>query len=217
MTLSLGPWPNTPPQPISLQNTIPAYPFEQYADDPAIQAFFAAYNALAQEYVAWFNSINLPVYTGAQISGPLLDWVGAGLYGMARPTLPYGQATRIGAIDTYTLDGIALNAGAVLSSGGVYSTTDDIYKRILTWHLYAGDGKVFNIRWLKRRIMRFLYGVNGTDCIIDQTYQVSVSFSSGHTVNITFTGPQPAANVLVAAINSGAVEMPPQYTYVVTG
>ena len=28
----------------------------------------------------------------------------------------------------------------------------------MTWHLYKGDGKTFNTRWLKRRVMRFLTG-----------------------------------------------------------
>lgn len=66
-----------------------------------------------------------------------------------------------------------------------YATTDDVFKRIITWHFYKGDGKVFTIRWLKRRIMRFLEGTNGTAPNIDQTYQVSVSFGVGNQVNIT--------------------------------
>ena len=43
------------------------------------------------------------------------------------------------------------------------AVTDDVFKRILTWHFYKGDGKNFSVRWLKRRIWRFLQGANGTD------------------------------------------------------
>ena len=60
-----------------------------------------------------------------------------------------------------------------------------MYKRILTWFFYKGDGQAFTIKWLKRRVMRFLLGVNGTDPGINQTYQVSVTFGSSNQVNIT--------------------------------
>ena len=36
---------------------------------------------------------------------------------------------------------------------------DDTYRRCLTWHYQKGDGKYFNIRWLKRRVMRFERGL----------------------------------------------------------
>ena len=41
---------------LPMQDTIPAYPYQQYADDADIQAFFAAYNSLAQGYLDWYNS-----------------------------------------------------------------------------------------------------------------------------------------------------------------
>ncbi len=71
--------------------------------------------------------------------------------------------------------------------------SDDILKRALTWHFYKGDGKYFDVRWLKRRIMRFLQGVNGTDQGTSTTYDVNVTFGVGYhaTVNagkVTITG-----------------------------
>ena len=48
-------------------------------DDSDIQAFFYSYNALAQTYLDWFNQTPIGVYTNANISGPLLDWIANGL------------------------------------------------------------------------------------------------------------------------------------------
>ena len=75
-----------PSEPTSLQQIIPAYLYQEYQDDPDLQAFWAAYNTLAQQYVNWFLQIGLPIYTGPLIVGPLLDWIAQGLYGIARPT-----------------------------------------------------------------------------------------------------------------------------------
>jgi hypothetical protein len=135
---------------------IPAYVYQQYADDADVQAFFSNYNTAAQQFLTWFATVGLPVYTG--LSGSLLDWVGVGLYGIPRPTL-----------------GNAL-------------VSDDVYQRCMTWALYKGDGTLFNIRWLKRRIMRFLEGTNGTDPGVNQTYQISVRFGSPNIVYINILG-----------------------------
>ncbi|MEJ0017546.1 MAG: hypothetical protein WDN25_13465 [Acetobacteraceae bacterium] len=227
---------------------IPSYLYRQYDDDDDLQGFIDAYNALAQQYLDWFNSINLPIYTGAPISGALLDWVGWGLYGYSRPILPSGQNQDLGPFNTYELNGLEFNGQVTIGPQNVYATNDDIYKRAITWHFLKGDGKVFNIRWLKRRIMRFLTGVNGSNPNIDQTYQISVTFGTGSQVNIriveavrtdvggaTFDGfdlngadfnelvsevtqytPVEDAAVLQAAIEAGALELPFQYTWVVS-
>ncbi len=142
-----------------LTATIPSYLYQQYADDVDLQAFVASYNVLAQEYVDWFSTISLPVYTGPLIEGSLLDWVAEGLYGIRRPTL-----------------------------SGTTVVDDDVFKRVISWHFFKGDGQVFNIRWLKRRVMRFLEGTDGTDPGVNQTYQISVWFSGTNTVNINVLG-----------------------------
>ncbi len=141
-----------------LTQTIPSYLFVQYADDPDLQAFITAFKMLAQEYVDWFNSISLPVYTGPLLTGDLLDWVAAGLYGIKRPAL----------VGTTLVD-------------------DDVFKRVISWHFFKGDGRVFNVRWLKRRIQRFLNGMNGTDPGVNQTYQISVLFEAPNIVNINIS------------------------------
>lgn len=238
-----------PSGPTSLLKTINAYLYVQYNDDDDLQAFFAAYNTLTQQYVDWFNQINLPVYTSDTVTGALLDWVAQGLYtNAARPTLASGRNTNLGPLNTFQLNQIALNSFKVIGPSDLSVTSDDIYKRIITWNYYKGDGKQFNIRWLKRRIMRFLLGTNGTDINPNTTYQVSVTFGVNSEVSIrlingfrnvvggallnrfqlntkylnelqtTFTNLVPLQNVafLKEAIDSGALQLPFQFTYNVT-
>jgi hypothetical protein len=200
--------------PTSLQNTIPAYLYQQYYDDDNVQAFVGAYNAIAQGYLNWFNNINLPVYTG--LSGPLLDWVANGLYGIPRPTLAITQTgPDVGPFNTYTLNSIPINSTGGVVTSQLFTVTDDIFKRIITWSLYKNDGFQFNVMWLKRRVMRFLAGVNGTD-YTGPTDQVSVKFSGLSAVNITVsTGAVQltAAPLLQAAVLSGNLTLPFQYTF----
>ena len=190
----------------------PAYLYQEFADDGDLQAFVAAYTTLTQQYLDTLNQLNLPIYTG--LSGPLLDWVGAGVYGLPRPTIPGTAPSVSGLIDTYGPDSnVPLNTQTV-TSGTTFVTTDDVYKRILTWHFYKGDGKTFNIKWLKKRVLRFLTGQNGTDPGISSTYPVSVTFGSGYAVTITVPN-YPLAQYLQAGIQSGVLETPFQYAFTV--
>lgn len=237
--------PSTPP----VVKNIPSYLYTQYQDDDDLQAFVAAFNAMAQEYIDWFASIQLPVYTAEQINGALLDWVALGLYGITRPTLPTNvNSYEVGAFNTFALNDLVYNGRQTVEPGTYFQTNDDIFKRVITWHFFKGDGKVFNIRWLKRRIMRFLVGQNGVNFNVDQTYQISISFGEGNQVNIriisferTVTGGAmfnrfalneipynsietvsvalptfPEAAILQAAIDAGVLELPFQFSYVVT-
>lgn len=180
-----------------MQKTLNAFLYWEYRDfgspavgDDDIQAFVRAYNYLTQEYVDWFNSINLPVYTEENIVGLLADWViGGGLYGYPRPVLGSGISYEIGPFNTYDYNPtdpiVAFNEIIPVQDVSYIPVTDDVYKRCLTWHYFKGDGKPFSIRWLKRRIMRFLTCVNGTGFPVDQTYRVSVTFGVGNQVTIT--------------------------------
>lgn len=181
-----APQPGTfpPSGPTTLTEIIPSYLYEQYADDDDLQSFITAYNGLAQQYVAWFATIGLPVYTGAGISGALLDWVAAGLYGMLRPALSSGRNRDLGPLNTYAYNALAYNRRRTVGPQNVTVTTDDIFKRIMTWNYYKGDGNLFNVRWLKRRIMRFLVGEDGLAPNVDQTYIISVTFGSQSVVSI---------------------------------
>jgi hypothetical protein len=229
--------------------TIPSYLYEHFSDDDDLQAFVAAYNALTQSYLNWFNSIGLPVYTGPMIASLLLDWVLTGLYGYPRPVLPSGLVSDKGAYGTFFY-GFPIAYGQLRRIGpdDYYATSDDVYKRCATWHFFKGDGKYFSITWLKKRVMRFLVGTDGTAPNIDQTYQVSVTFGPNSQANIRILngirrvvagvygigvyGRRPAyggaetewnqltpltfAPVFKAAVASGALELPFQYTWSVT-
>lgn len=201
-------WPGT------LQDVIPSYAFQEYADDADIKAFITAYNRLAQGYVDWFNQIDLPIYTNPLIAGALLDWVGNGLYGVQRPTLQSGSSFTIGPYNTYAYNTLALNTSQTTIVSSSFVANDDIYKRVLTWQHYKGDGFQFNITWLKRRIMRFLLGVNGTDPVGTNDLR-DVSISSAWVIRIRNSASFPAAQALSDCILGGVVNLPFQFTYTV--
>ncbi|HEY0181269.1 MAG TPA: hypothetical protein VGC09_00540 [Rhodopila sp.] len=205
-----------PAGPTGMTRVIPAYLYDQYSDDADLQAFIDAYNALAQQYVDWFNNINLPIYTGPLIAGGLLDWVATNLYGLPRPVLSIGRRSGTGPFNTAQFNTLQFNGYTRSSSGTFYTVSDDIYKRILTWHFYKGDGPVASIRWLKRRVARFLAGANGTDApaATAATYEISITISAG-AMTITLSGAaasNAAATMLQAAMATGVLEMPFQVT-----
>jgi hypothetical protein len=158
-----------------LQTIFPAYVYGQYSDDPDIQAFFAAINQLGQGYLDWFLQTPLSVYTNDAINGSLLDWVGEGVYGISRPVVSTLTTTTKGQVASYAVNTLALNRHLITRSGTVSVATDDIYKRVLTWHLYLGDGRQMSIQWLRRRVARFLFGADGTDIPVSYLQQVSIT------------------------------------------
>ena len=211
-----------PPGPTSLATIIPAYVYQQYSDDDNIQAFNSAFNYLAQCFYNWTLYTKLPIYTDASISGPLLDWTAGGIYGLLRPVLVFGTLTGVGPLNTWELNTIQLNTGDVVGSATSVLVNDDIFKRLITWRFFKGDGQKFTISWLKRRIMRFLIGVAGAAPNIDETYPVSITFGVNHTVLIviTLSTDYPislaTAKTFQAAVSSGVLNLPFQYTFEVS-
>jgi hypothetical protein len=178
---------NEPIPQTNLTKTIPSYLYQQYQDDDALQAFVMAYNDYTQAFVDWFNALNLPDYTGDNITGALLDWVAQGLYGYARPLFQSGRFQTKGPIDTWAYDSLAFNDSKKVGTTQLFVTNDDIFKRCITWNFYKGDGDLFNVRWLKRRILRFILGSNGKDIPNDTQYRISVGFGD-HPVVIIVNG-----------------------------
>jgi hypothetical protein len=205
----LGTFP--PAGPTGLLKTLPSYLYQQYADDADLQEFVTQTNAFQQGYVDWYNDTGLPIYTG--LVGPLLDWVGDNLYGIFRPSLSSGATPSVGPLNTFLLNSVPFNDYAASDTPPFFQTDDDTYKRIITWAFYKGDGKNFSMRWLKRRLKRFMTGVNGVDPGVSETYDVSVSFGDGNNVNIHLLTNTP---LLKEAIDSGVVELPYQFTWNVT-
>lgn len=241
--------PNDFPVAAGVQVTIFAYMYQQWttgtgADDLA--SFVNAYNSVTQNYINWFCGASLPVYTGQSglAIGGTLDWTALGIYGFERPFLPLGTPMAEGPINTFVMNDphVPMDGWYVVEPSTFYTATDDIFKRIMTWHLYLGDGKNFSTRWLKRRVMRFLTGVNGTGGAnaisseiivaldsfgqpvywptyynVDDTSNISFVIS-GDTATITIhnSSSYPAAPILQAAIASGVCEVPIAYDWTVT-
>ena len=219
-----------------LQNTIPSYLYQEYADDEDLQAFVAAYNAATQVYVDWFYGANLAYYPG--LTGPLLDWVLNGVYGLPRNALQSQTAPALGPLNSITLNAPGYPLNTYTPPAFVYyALSDDLYQRVMTWNFFKGDGKRFNMLWLKRRIMRFLNGVNGIDpepqnpgfvVGAENTSPISVVVTNTAgiltlTVGINQTllsalNPNLTPNIVTLftlAFLSGVLELPVQYKYAV--
>lgn len=161
---------------VPLQQNIPSYLYAEYSDDEDLQAFVDAFNSLAQGYLDWFNQSPLGLYTSPFINGPLLDWIGQGVYGISRPVLATTSTTRRAGYNANTYDTIPYNGQFYASTQTASIATDDIYKRVMTWHLYRGDGQQFSMQWLKNRISRFVNGANGSDwSVLNQPPSITVS------------------------------------------
>jgi hypothetical protein len=191
--------------PTGLTTVIPSYLYQEYSDDDDLQGFVESQNIMQQDYVDTFNALNLPIYPGPIVAGKLLDWVGQGVYGMARPSIGVGRPVQVGPLNTWApADGQILSEGnptdnlpainqlLQVSIGNVVVTGDDLYRRILTWHFFKGDGKYFDTRWFKRRVWRFIMGENGValeqkdNWFIADTEQISVSLGVERNVTTRF-------------------------------
>lgn len=196
-----------------ITETIPSYLYLQYSDDENLKALVEAYNVETQKYIDWFNSINLPIYTG--LEGDLLDWVGAGLYGFPRPNISTGMYQWVGALNTRQYNDVEYNGSKPINLG--IKTSDDLYKRLLTWRFYKGDGFYFSLQWLKRRVERFIFGVNGLD-IVNNSGLVSVQFNTYKEVVVTVTMTGTALDVNLVSILQyshlfGYLELPTGYNF----
>jgi hypothetical protein len=163
------------PSPL-LQIPIQAYPYQQYSKNADIRAFFDAYNACTQTFLDWFNETPLGVWTSPNISGALLDWIGQGLYGIRRPVFSTLETTYLSSATGLLPTGVIATSGSTSSeSGTAVFATDDYYKRTLTWFLYIGDGRHFNVTVFRKKVARWLYGVNGTDITLAQAQTVNIA------------------------------------------
>jgi hypothetical protein len=168
---------------LPLQQCIPSYLYWQYSDDQDLQAFIASFNSLTQGYLDWFLNTPLGLYTSPNITGPLLDWIGQGVYGIPRPVLSTQSTTKIAGYNSAAYNTVPYNYLSYSASNTASLASDDIYKRMMTWNLYKGDGQMFTMGWLKNRVSRFINGANGADYpVLNEPPNITVS---GNTFTIT--------------------------------
>lgn len=228
---------------MNLTTIIPAYAYRQYQDDEDISAWFTAYNKLSQANLDAVNGYTLPIYLNQ--TGALLSWAASSIYGIPRPNLSSGGPRPVGPIDTWEANSEVIDGFSLVNTSANFVANDLTYQRIIQWNTFKGDGYDFTIRWLKRRVERFLHG----EIFPEQTYDVSVSFTSEKDVLISVSStnlqvfggaffnemgfndqtaplnsmdlevnpskPSPLASALKAAINSGVLLLPFQYTFTV--
>lgn len=168
-----------------LNEIIKSYLYTQYNDDDDIRAFVTAYNAMAQDIYSWMLNANLPIFVDGYNAGDQLRWIARGIYGVKPPVLVSGKQTIYGSFNAMLFNQLPFNGRKVINQSEQVVVSDDLFKRIMTWNFYKGDGFNFTIPWLKRRIMRFLTGADGVDVVNDQRWSISVLFSgSGASISI---------------------------------
>jgi len=175
-----------------LSDITPSYLYAQYQDDETLQAFIDSYNSMTQGYLDWFNNTPLAIYTFPTVTGSLLDWTGRNLYHVTRPAISTYSASYFGALITVPTITRATSTSVYTSSGSSTLVSDDVYKRVITWFQYKGDGMQSSLTWLRRRVARFLYGTNGADCDASDYLLVNIDYSyTGPTVYHGATNTQP--------------------------
>ena len=162
-----------------IQSPPKSYLYAQYSDDEYVQAFVDEFNAIAQGYLDWFNATPLSVYTDSSISGALLDWIAQGVYGITRPSISSETTTEYGEWNTAPWNTVPFNGFVIDISGGIQVASDDVFKRLMTWILYRGDGVRMTMQWLRRRVTRFIYGTGGTDIDLGLLQNISIAAAAG--------------------------------------
>ncbi|MXV43589.1 hypothetical protein GS501_00655 [Saccharibacter sp. 17.LH.SD] len=196
----------------------PATPYQQFSDDADIIAFFEAYNALMQEIIFWMVGHPMALYIGPALTGNLLSYCALCLYGQFRYRISYVELRSVtGAIDTTTINRLSVDETVIDKRYIGNSISDDLFKRILTWNFYKGDGLNFSIPWLKRRIMRFLTGDDGHAWRFNSTDPVSVRLEGRKVIITPDTGPWSHDLVIILSriLTNGILNVPPMFTFMV--
>jgi hypothetical protein len=114
-------------------------------------------------------------------------------------------------IDGVPLDTMEIDGSSFFETGTAVTANDDFYKRVITWFTYIGDGRMTNANVIRKRIARFLYGVNGTDITATQAQAVSVAVVTSPSLSYAITVPSsanPASTYFQDAFNSGILSFP---------
>ncbi|MHA3054669.1 hypothetical protein E0H77_12505 [Acinetobacter sp. ANC 4633] len=98
------------------------------------------------------------------------------------------------------------NSGGATTAPAYTVASDDTYKRLATWILYRGDGFQMSLNWLRRRVARFCYGLNGADIDIGLVSNISITITGD---NILIKAPKsPSSQILIQLIQANQVPLP---------
>jgi hypothetical protein len=120
-------------------------------------------------------------------------------------------------LDGVPLDSIEIDGSRFSETGTAITATDDYYKRTITWLTYLGDGRMCNAMVLRKRIARFLYGVNGADVPLSLAQNVSIAMQASplqYIITIPSSA-NPASSYFQEAVNSGILSFPFQIGVVI--
>ncbi len=179
---------------------IPSYLYDQYSDDKDLSSFVYAYNQMAQESLSFVDCqiMNSPIYK--KLSGNFLTWIGENLYGLKRPIIKKPGEY----YDGMNYD----NKNYDIGSSGL--ADDDVYIKLLTWFIFKGDGKIFSILNLKRRIARWIFPENE---VVDGYFSISLTREFDARVVIKIPSSNPSSETFQGALFSGALDLPTAYEF----
>lgn len=195
----------------------PAYACAPLERNPNFQACLSVLNA---ELTAIFDDLqNLNAGYLLDKDGLELDFYAAGIYGIYRPTV--GLGTYLGASGAlgqrrFATRFCSYSAGYVPPSKLL---SDDEFKRFLVWQLSIGDGRQFNITWLKRNIARFLLSSVFDEISATHLWLVGIVAQTKGVLEITLpyttsdTATQGLMTTLKWLIQADLMNLPIQYTY----
>jgi hypothetical protein len=137
------------------EHPIKPYCYYQYGKYPDVQAIVESYNIDLQAFIDALQGLNFPFYRSLQ--GDLLDWCANSVFGLKRPVISTGNAT-LGSFAGQVISNSLVTNGFLKgeSSIGFQKLSDDLFKKVIAWHVFKRDGIDFNIAWLKKRIARFI-------------------------------------------------------------
>lgn len=165
-----------------LDEIIRSYLYVQYNTDKDLQSLVDSYNHFAQTFYDSLKDTPFPVFTGEKIGGDLLTWVVKGIYGVDRPLLVNVKTELRGVYNHLQYNTLPYADFKREVTNEQPTNDDDLFKRILTWNFYRGDGFNFTVAWFKRRIVRFLTGEFGTAGATDAHFSVSVIFEENQII-----------------------------------
>lgn len=176
------------------------YVYQQYRyADGANEVFSVHTSALLQRWAALRDQyIDLPVYDSPLITGELLTWVCATLYGVPRPILQYPMAK----YDVAKYDGTRTYD----QSSDTVIAPDAVLRRIVAWNCKRDIMGPFSIPVLKHKVAQFM-GYDAGDVVVTQT---------GRTFNVEIAADGIYDTALEACFFLDLVNLPVEYNFTLT-